>query len=110
MLSQQLATQAVMPPANGGGSFLGGLGDVFLGGLDKYMQIRQAEKMYELTGEAQYLNNMAVEPASQPNATPAQTAGQQGGNASSGQWINGVDNTVVILGAAGVLGALILLK
>ena len=40
--------QKTTMPATGGG-FMSGLGDVFLGGLDSYLKIREREKMAEIT-------------------------------------------------------------
>jgi hypothetical protein len=94
-------------PANGG--FLSGLGDVFLGGLDSYLKIREREKMAEITGEAQYLNNRALEYQTNVNAQPAQTANQTQNQPAESQWINGVDNSVVLLGGAGALALLLIL-
>lgn len=97
-----------MPPETGG--FVSGLGDVFLGGLDSYLKIREREKMAEITGEAQHYNNTATEWRTNPNARPQQTSTpRQESGADSEQWINGVDNAVVVLGGAGALALLLIL-
>ncbi|WP_404402980.1 hypothetical protein LG288_05900 [Idiomarina seosinensis] len=96
-----------MPASDGG--FLNGLGDVFLGGMQSYLKIREAEKRAEISGEAQYYNDRALEYTSSPNAQPQRTGQQQTSQGESSQWINGVDNSVVILGGAGALALALIL-
>lgn len=99
---------------HGPGSFgWNSIGDVFLTGVNKYMNIREAEKMAEITGEAQLYNNQAIEVRTQPNREPTSTQANNyaaQGEQSSGNLIGGIDNKLLLLGGAGVLALLLVLK
>ena len=96
--------------AQQGGFGWGSLGDVFLTGVNKYMNIREAEKMAEITGEAQLANNQAIEVNTQPQAQVQGSPSQNQQAPQDNQWINGVDNKVILFGGVGALALLLILK
>lgn len=89
-------------PAQGG--FIGKLGDTFLDGVGKYMDYRAAEKVAELNGNAGLANRYAIEKNNQVNELDDRQR-----QSESSQWINGVDNSVVVLGGAGAIALLLIL-
>ena len=52
---------------------------------------------------------MALEYQTNANAQPQQTANQTQSTETESQWIDGVDNSVVLLGGAGALALLLIL-
>lgn len=91
----------------GWGSFADGLSGAFNSALDlglKYEMYKQT-KDNNGSGQADVIN--AVTKDSQPNVAPTSVNPTQGDDSS--QWINGVDNKVVLI-TGGIVGALLLIK
>jgi len=103
-------SQAMQPPMSSTtaaqGGFWSGVGDVFTTGVQKYLDIRAAEKMAEIDGTAQLANNQAIEQQTNVGAQPQATAQQ----ADDNQLLNGVDNKLLMLGGVGLVALLLVLK